>query len=79
MYLFILLLRAIPVVHGGSQAKGQIRAMTASLHHSSQQHQILNPLIEGRDRTCNLMVPRWICFRCVTAGTPDLISYFCIP
>ena len=25
------------------------------LHHSSQQHQILNPLIEARDRTCVLM------------------------
>ena len=27
------------------------------LHHSSWQHRILNPLIEARDRTCNLMVP----------------------
>jgi len=26
-----------------------------SLHHSSQQHQILNPLIKARDRTCALM------------------------
>ena len=25
------------------------------LHHSSQQHQILNPLIEARDPTCVLM------------------------
>ena len=25
------------------------------LHHSSQQHQILNPLSEARDRTCTLM------------------------
>ena len=29
-----------------------------NLHHSSQQHQILNPVSKGRDRTCNLMVPQ---------------------
>jgi len=28
-----------------------------NLHHSSQQHQILNPLSEARGRTQNLMVP----------------------
>ena len=33
---------------------------TCNLHHSSQQCQILNPLSEARDRTCNLMVPSWI-------------------
>ena len=27
------------------------------LHHSSEQHQILNPLNKASDRTCNLMVP----------------------
>jgi len=31
-----------------------------NLHHSSQQHQILNPLSKGRDRTRNLMVPSWV-------------------
>ena len=31
-----------------------------NLHHSSWQRQILNPLSEARDRTRNLMVPRWI-------------------
>ena len=31
------------------------------LHHSSQQHQILNPLSETRDRIHNLIVPSWIC------------------
>ena len=30
------------------------------LHQSSQQHWILNPLIEARDRTCNLRVPSQI-------------------
>ena len=33
------------------------------LHHSSGQRQILKPPIEARDRTQNLMVPSWICFR----------------
>ena len=31
-----------------------------SLHHSSRQRQILNPLREARDQTYNLMVPGWI-------------------
>ena len=31
------------------------------LHHSSQQHWILNLLSEARDRTHNLMVPSQIC------------------
>ena len=41
-----------------------------NLHHSSRQRQILNPLSEAGDRTRNLMVPSWICFRCATTGTP---------
>ena len=47
----------------GSQARGGIRATATqdlspicSLHHSSQQHQILNPLGKARDRTRNPMV-----------------------
>ena len=31
-----------------------------SLHHSSQQHWILNPLSEARDGTRNLMDPSWV-------------------
>ena len=40
------------------------------LHHSSRQHQILNPLSEFRDRICNLKVPSQIHFCCATMGTP---------
>ena len=40
-----------------------------NLHHSSQQHQILNPLMEGRDQTHTLMIPSWICFCCAKTGT----------
>ena len=32
------------------------------LNHSSQQHWILNPMLEARGRTRNLMVPSQICF-----------------
>ena len=42
------------------------------LHHTSQQHQILNPLSEARDRTRNLTVPSQICFCCSMMGTPEL-------
>ena len=41
-------------------------------HHSSRQHQILNPLIEARNRTRNLMVPSQIHFCCATMGTPGM-------
>ena len=37
-------------------------SLVCSLHHSSLQHRILNPLIEARDGTRNLMVPSHICF-----------------
>jgi len=46
------------------------------LHHSSWQHQILNPLSEARDRTRNLIVPSQIhFFRCTPTGTPSLSSF----
>ena len=60
------LFRASPAVYGSSQARGQIGAAAASLgtpdlscicdlRCSSQQYQILNPLSEARDGTCNLI------------------------
>ena len=74
-YYFLSFSRAAPTAFGGSQARGLIGAVVAGLgqshsnvgssyicdlHHSSQQHQILNPLSEARDQTYNLMVPSWI-------------------
>ena len=38
--------------------------------HSSGQHQILNPLSEVLDGTCNLMIPSRIRFHCAMTGTP---------
>ena len=43
---------------------------TCDLHHSSEQHRILNPLNEAGDRTCNLMVPSRIRLLCATSRTP---------
>ena len=69
---------------------GLFRATAASLHHSHSNVgseprlqpppqltacQILNPLIEARDRTCDLMVPSQIHFCCATMETP--VSIFC--
>ena len=49
------------------------------LHHSSWQHQILNPLSEARDRTRHPMVPSWIRFCCATRGPPHIAASLKIP
>ena len=54
---FFSLFRAVPLAYEGSQARGQIGAVAAGLHHSSPQRWILKPLSEAKDRTRNLMVP----------------------
>ena len=41
------------------------------LHHSSQQGQILNPLIKARDRTHVLMDTNQVCYHGATKGTPQ--------
>ena len=71
LFIFVFS-RAAPPAYGGSQARIQLELQppgyakaTATqdpsrvcvLHHSSQQHQILNSLSEARDRILNLMVP----------------------
>ena len=81
VFLFFFFFRAAPAAYGGSQARGWIRAATASLHHShsigSDLHhsswpcQIPNPLSEAKDRTHNLMVPSQIHFHCATMGAPE--------
>ena len=42
-----------------------------SPHHSSQQHQILNPLREARDGTHILMDPSQFHYHQATTGTPE--------
>ena len=70
VFFFFVFSRAAPAAYGGSQARGLIGAVTASLHHShsnlgselclwpthsSQQPWILNPLSKARDWTRILM------------------------
>ena len=71
-FFFFGIFRAAPMECGGSQARGLIGGVVpayatatvspdlsrvCNLHHSSWQCQILNPMSEARDWTCNLMVP----------------------
>ena len=39
-------------------------------HHSSQQHQVPDPLSKARDQTRILMDTIWLHIRCATTGTP---------
>ena len=52
----------------------QALSCVRDLHHSSWQHQILNPPSEARDQTHNLMVPSQIHFCCATMGTPMVFN-----
>ena len=75
-FFLFFFFRASPTAYGDSQARGQIGATAAGLHHSHSQIQatfvtynrsslqrwILNPLSEARDRIGNLMVPNQILF-----------------
>ena len=45
------------------------------LHHSSQQRQILDPLMEARDRMHNLMDTSRIHFWCTSMGTPTTFIF----
>ena len=88
---FFFFFRAAPVTYGSSwlgvESGLQLSAYTTStttpdlnhvcsLHHSSQQCQILNTLSQARDQTYNLMVTSWICFHCATMGTPLLLDFY---
>ena len=44
-------------------------SFVCDLHHSSQQGQMLNPLIEASDQASNLMIPSRIRFHCATTET----------
>ena len=76
-FFLLLLCRAAPAAHGGSQPAYTTATTTqdpshlCSLQHSSRPCWILSPLSKARDRTCDLMVPRWICFHCTMTGTPS--------
>ena len=46
-----------------------------SLHHSSQQRQVLNPPSEARDRTHILMDPSQVRYRRATMGIPETLAF----
>ena len=60
-------LELLPPAYAGATATPDPNRV-CDLHHSSQHRQILNPLSEVGNLTCNLMVPS--CFRCATMGPP---------
>ena len=68
--LSFCLFRAAPATYGGSQVRGPTAALATAMQqpslvcdqrHSSQQHQILNPLSEARDQTHVLTDASWGC------------------
>ena len=63
-------LRATPAAYGSSQARGPTEAGAASLHHSTQQCQILNLISKARDRAHLLMATSQVRYRWATTGTP---------
>ena len=81
-------LRATPAAYGDSQARGPIGAVATGLHHSHsntgpepclqptpqpQQHRILNPLSEARDRTQVFMSTIPVRYCLAMKGTPVCI------
>ena len=69
-FILFCLFRDTPATYGGFQVRGGMGAVAAGvhhshsmpnpssfydLHHSSEQHGILNPLSKARDQTCILM------------------------
>ena len=82
-FCLFVFFRATPPAHGSSQTRGPIGAATATAtgdpsgvynpHHSSPQHQILNPLSQARDRTHVLTDASQFHYHCATTGTP---TYF---
>ena len=78
----VCLFRAAPAAYGNSQARGWIKASAANLHHSSWQRQVLNPMREARDWTCDLMDTNWVHYHWATIRTPadyiELFSYFLV-
>ena len=66
-HLFIYLFRAASTAYGVSQARGQIGAIAADLHHSSW---TFNPLSKAKEWTCVLMDASQVHFCWAMMGTP---------
>ena len=85
--IFFCLLRATPVAHGSSQARGSNQSCSCRPTPQPQQRQIRAASatyttahsnagsLTRWDETCNFMVPSQIRFHCATTGTLD---FYCI-
>ena len=75
VFLFVCLFRAAPSTYGGSQARGQIRAVVAGLttaiatpdpshicdlYHSSQECWIVKPMSEAREPASSRILIRFV-------------------
>ena len=89
--VFLFAFQAAPAAYGSSQARGQIGAAAAGLHHSHSimrsqlclwptpqliQCWILSPLSRVRDWTCIFMDTNWVCLHWATMGTWRLNYYY---
>ena len=72
LFFFFWLFRAAPLAYGSFQARRQIGAAAAGLHHSSWQRWIPNPPSKARDQTHILMDTSQIRFCSATLETPGL-------
>ena len=71
-FFFFSFFRSTLTTCGSSQARGGIGAAAARLHHSTPQHQILNPLSEARDWTHVLMHTSRVRYCWAMMGTQEL-------
>jgi len=53
----------------------QASSHISDLHHSSQQHQILDPLSKARNQTRILMGTSWVHSHCTTTGIPKIEDF----
>ena len=89
LVFLVFCLWATHTTYGGSQARGIIGTIAASLRHSHgntrsklhlrptpQLRAMPTPLSEGRDQSCILMDASQICFHWATTGTPRITEFF---
>ena len=92
-FFYLFLFRAAPAAYGSFQARGQIKAVVASLCHShsytrsephlwltmqlTQQRWILNPLSRAGSRTWVLMDTSRVCDCWAMTGIPLMLCFYC--
>ena len=91
IFICLSFFRAAPAAHGGSQARGRVRAIAAGLYHSHSNARsklrlwptpqlmamlYLNPLSKARDRTRVLMDPSRVHYCWATTELPSMILDF---